>query len=125
MQNWKMFSGRIYESRLRGCSLYIRTDAVNCCRSCCNSDGPYKRKLSFRNVCRLNKSFSSQGGWLGVKHNVTLGNVINYSEKVKEHVSSVFVQFVVAAFLVTSASVGVSEPPSCKSNFICIDVVYS
>ncbi|KAK0608102.1 hypothetical protein LWI29_025496 [Acer saccharum] len=112
VQPWKSLRVRILESRLQGFSLYVRTNAVNRHRSCSNSDGAFKHKLLLRHVCRLNKSFFSQLGWFTMKYISSLQKESNCSNRIKQHVSTLFVQLVVAALLVTSASVAVSKSPS-------------
>ncbi|OMO53825.1 hypothetical protein CCACVL1_28315 [Corchorus capsularis] len=117
---WESFPVRIIESRLLCRISCIRTN-VNGSGFCGSSDAICKKDFLFHPLCRLSKSFTSQSGCFAINHGCpcrfriyssNLQKVMSHSEKLRQHVSFVFVRLVAAMLLVTSVSFAVSNEPS-------------
>ncbi|XVE81967.1 hypothetical protein DITRI_Ditri15bG0109000 [Diplodiscus trichospermus] len=117
---WKSFSIRIIDARLLCRISCIKTN-LNGSGSCGSFGAPCKHDLLFHPLCRLNKSFSSQFGFFSASHGAPLRfrkrtssfqEVMSCSEKIREHVSVVFLRLVASILLVTSVSISVSNTPS-------------
>ncbi|KAE8721358.1 Carboxyl-terminal-processing peptidase 2 [Hibiscus syriacus] len=116
---WKSFPGRNIEARLLCRILYKRTNLDESGR-CGGSDAHSKPFFWFCILGRLNKTFPSQSGSFALRHGHPLRSwktgshqkVTSHSQKIRQHISVVFVCLVTAMLLVTSASVALSSPPS-------------
>ncbi|KAK8684631.1 hypothetical protein V6N13_040647 [Hibiscus sabdariffa] len=116
---WKYFPGRNIEARLLCRISYKRTNLDESGR-CSSSDAHSKPEFWFRTLCGLNKSFPSQSGFFALRHGHPLWSwktsihqkVESRPQKIRQHISVVFVRLVVAMLLVSSASVALSSTPS-------------
>ncbi|XVF66364.1 hypothetical protein PTKIN_Ptkin10aG0029900 [Pterospermum kingtungense] len=115
---WKNFPVRVSEIRLLCHMSCIRTNFYGS-GSCSSSDALCKYELLFHPLCRLNKikSFSFQSGFFVIshgrslrsrKHTSSLRELVGHSEKIRKHVSVVFVRLLATMFLVTSVSTAIS-----------------
>lgn len=98
----------------------IRTNDSYRSRNCRNCDGDFSPGFLSSSICWLNKRFSSQSlfskSYLNLlKSRKCTGGpqkVINCSEKIRRHVSVLFIQLVATVLLVTSVSIAVNNDPS-------------
>ncbi|KAK8984172.1 hypothetical protein V6N11_029494 [Hibiscus sabdariffa] len=116
---WKYFPGRNVEARLL-CRILYKRSILDESGRCSSSDAHSKPEFWFRTLCGLNKSFPSQSGFFALRHGHPLRSwktsshqkVESRPQKIRQHISVVFVRLVVAMLLVTSASVALSSTPS-------------
>ncbi|GLU08261.1 hypothetical protein SLE2022_251840 [Rubroshorea leprosula] len=113
-QQWKSLSVRTMEAQLSSPVLCITT-SINMSGSCSCSTLSKRRFLLSR--------FSSKYGWFSVSYGLCLKSkkhrggsqsqkVMNCSERIRQHVSVVFVGLFTTMLLVTSVSLAVSNMPS-------------
>ncbi|XP_031251666.1 carboxyl-terminal-processing peptidase 2, chloroplastic [Pistacia vera] len=111
VRTWKSLPVRTLEARFQGFLLCIRTNTSNSLRRCSNSNESLKKRFLLHRVCKLNKSIFSLSGWFCMKY-TSSHKVMSCSEKIRQRVSVLFVQLVVAVLFVTSVSVAVRETSS-------------
>ncbi|KAJ0093895.1 hypothetical protein Patl1_25748 [Pistacia atlantica] len=111
VRTWKSLPVRTLEARFQGFLLCIRTNTSNSLRRCSNSNESLKKRFLLHRVYKLNKSIFSLSGWFCMKY-TSSHKVMSCSEKIRQRVSALFVQLVVAVLFVTSVSVAVRETSS-------------
>ncbi|KAG2727744.1 hypothetical protein I3760_01G172100 [Carya illinoinensis] len=118
---WKYFPTRNAEAPLRSPIMFRRTNTGNMPRNCGHTDGASKHNFIRQSIWRLNKNLSSKCALFSVsdgcllklkKYSGSVHKVMNFSEKIRQQSSVLFVPLVIGVMLVMSVSVSVSKSPS-------------
>lgn len=107
--------------------MFRRTNTGNMPRNCGHTDGASKHNFIRQSIWRLNKNLSSKCALFSVsdgcllklkKYSGSVHKVMNFSEKIRQQSSVLFVPLVIGVMLVMSVSVSVSKSPSCKFDLL-------